>query len=196
MNIQNKEKCNYYRTNNYFSQNCTPNLKGETESSYNNIFNHDNLIILFILQTEWEADFSAKKQINKDLNKSYVSVKENIFSKTSFVEIQSKEDLFLIENKNTIAISNIWNEGEANKCQQLESKSYHKYNNKKHDVRYIKNEIKDYGLDKLKRSKSEDKDDEHDTIIIEEYKDSINKSKRSDPKDKKKLFRQNQQFKI
>ena len=40
--------------------------------------------------------------------------------------------------------------------------------------------------DRLKRSKSEDKDEEYD-YIIEEYTESYNKSKRSAPKDKPKL---------
>ena len=126
-----KEKWNYYRNDNYFSsQNWTPNPKEDAESHFKNIFEDESCAVPFRLKTECESDKKYRKisSANKDLNKSYVSAKENTFSKASFVEIQSKEDPQITESKNTINFSTIWNEGEPNESQQLESKSHHKYN--------------------------------------------------------------------
>ena len=160
-----KTRGNRCKADKYSSQNLTSS-KNKPETHYISICK-ESCPIPFDLQTEFDKRFEINSQAQKDMNKS--CTEESNFGKALFVEIPSKEDPTMIDSKYLIDISESLDESKINKLPESDTKSHHSNYKLYFDQEANKSIAKQGKSELLKRWKSEIKDDDFDTIIIEEY---------------------------
>ena len=181
-----KEWPESYKLENYFTQNWTPIPKCELIRKFENtIEDPKESVIPFHLQNESETDFMNKRTESTTLACTEVHFKPFKSQKTSFALPLSNCDVPK-ESSSRTNDSDVFTEGKLNQWQEFERKDRNEYS-KTNDVKL--NFMKQNAAAKkqciLKRSKSITKDEEYDTVIIEEYSYNSPKTSKCRPLHKK-----------